>query len=398
MLGGSKDKVKFVPIREVKSEDDYTKVNDIKQLEWFVKSQEQALKSNGFFKAVKKTVETRAETQTLYFTDLTSGRCGFVQLLYSSVMGGVYKGFQLNFKVFRSREDDREDIDIWESFKVEDIESFEPLKVISKEVSFEFKSAPHDDEVVATLVIKVDIGKRSNGSSGVKLDLMVDLFEGFMVKPDGCSYYLEKGVTKDELKEQQDKLQSKKMLRHLFVPRTKCHGTISYETKNGHKVNFDLVDVPGLYIDAVQGLAPQKAACRWNFLCYQDRVSSLLCMEYTTSEDHKRTKVTIWCHTEQNKIKAVGSSINGQHVKFDTTEKDTETGWSNPTSISFPLDFQEKRLRLVNRYDVLGEMPSIVKSLVENLANVKPFIYQYCQDSKYNGESGISIIESTFIS
>lgn len=398
MLGGNKDKLKFAPVREVTSEDDYTLVKDIKQLEWFVKSQEHALKSNGFFKAVKKSIETRVETQTLYFTDLQSGKCGFVQLLYSSVMGGVYKGFQLNFKVFRSREGDKEDIDIWESFKLEDIETFEPLKLASKEVSFEFKTASHDDEVIATLVIKVNIPKRSNGTSGVKLDLMVDLFEGFTIKPNGCNYYLEKGVTKDELKEQQDKIQSKRMLRHLFVPRVKCHGTISYETKKKHSVTLDLIDVPGLYIDAVQGLAPQKAACRWNFLCYQDRSSSLLCMEFTTNEDHKHTKVTVWCHTEQNKIKVVGSSVNQDVVKFNSTTKDAETGWSNPTSISFPLKFQEKDLRLVNRYDVLGEMPYVVRSLVENLANVKPFIYQYCQDSEYNGEKGISIIESTFIS
>lgn len=396
--GGSKDKVKFAPVREVTSQDDYTLVRDIEQLKWFVKSQEQSLKSNGFFKAVKKTVETRVETQTLYFTDLQSGKCGFVQLLYSSVVGGVYKGFQLNFKVFRSREGDGEDIDIWESFKVEDVETFEPLRVVSKEVSFEFKTASHDDEVIATLVIKVDIPKRSDGFGGVKLDLMIDLFEGFTIKPDGCNYYLDKGFSKDELKEQRNSLRSKKMLRHLFVPRVKCHGTISYETKKKHQVTLDLIDIPGLYIDAVQGLAPQKAACRWNFLCYQDRSSSLLCMEFTTSEDHKNTTVTVCCRTEQNKIKAVSSSVNNERVKFDSTEKDTETGWLRPKSISFPLEFKETRLRLVNRYDVLGEMPFIVRSLVENIANVKPFIYQYCQDSEYNGEKGISIIESTFIS
>lgn len=126
MFGGNKDKVKFAPVREVKSKDDYIVVNDIKQLEWFVLSHKEELKSNGLFKAVKKSVETRVETQTLYFTDLQSGKCGFVQMLYSSVVGGVYKGFQLNFKVFRSREDKTEDIDIWQSFKLEDLESFEP--------------------------------------------------------------------------------------------------------------------------------------------------------------------------------------------------------------------------------------------------------------------------------
>lgn len=397
-MGGSKDKVKFAPIREVSSEDGYTLVNDIKQLEWFVVSHKQALKSNGLFKAVKKSVETRVETQTLYFTDLQSGKCGFVQLLYSSVVGGVYKGFQLNFKVFRSRDDQTEDVDIWQSFKLDDVEFFEPLRVVTRGASFEFKTAPHDDAVTATLMIKVDIPGGSQKSSGLKIDLMVDLFEGFTVKPNGCNYYLDKAVSTDELNKHDGSVHSKKMLRHLFVPRVKCHGSISYTTAKGRDVTLDLIDVPGLYIDAVQGLAPQKAARTWNFLCYQNRLSSLLCMEFTTSDSHKQNTVTVWCHTEENKIKAVGSSVNGNKVKFNATKKDEETGWAYPESITFPLNFTEKELRLVNRYDVLGEMPSIVKSLVENIASVKPFIYQYCQDSVFEGEKGISIVESTFIS
>lgn len=398
MFGGNKDKVKFAPVREVKSKDDYIVVNDIKQLEWFVLSHKEELKSNGLFKAVKKSVETRVETQTLYFTDLQSGKCGFVQMLYSSVVGGVYKGFQLNFKVFRSREDKTEDIDIWQSFKLEDLESFEPLKVVTRGASFEFKSASHDDTLTATLVIKVDIPEGSDKTSGLKIDLMVDLYEGFMIKPNGCNYYLEKAVSPDELKQADEGVHSKKMLRHLFAPRVKCHGTISYNNSKGNKVTLDLIDVPGSYIDAVQGLPPQKAARKWNFLCYQSRLSSVLCMEFTTGDSQKQTTVTVWCQTENDKIKAVGSSVNETPVKFNSTEKDEQTGWSHPKSITFPLNFTEKNLRLVNRYDVLGEMPSIVKSLVENIASVKPFIYQYCQDSEFEGEKGISIIESTFIS
>lgn len=398
MFGGNKDKVKFAPVREVKSNDDYTLVNDIKQLEWYVLSHKGALKSNGIFKAVKKSVETRVETQTLYFTDLQSGKCGFVQLLYSSVVGGVYKGFQLNFKVFRSREDQTEDIDIWQSFKLDDLESFEPLKVVTREVSFEFKSAQHDDTITATLVIKVDIPEGKDKSSGVKIDLMVDLFEGFVIKPDGCNYYLEKAVNPEELKKEDDMIQSKKMLRHLFVPSVKCHGSIRYANSKGKSVTLDLIDVPGSYIDAVQGLPPQKAARKWNFLCYHGRLNSALCMEFTTGEDQKQTTVTVWCQTKEGKLETVGSSVNGNSVKFNSTEKDDQTGWSYPKSITFPLQFTENHLRLVNRYDVLGEMPAIVKSLVENIASVKPFIYQYCQDSKFESEKGISIIESTFIS
>lgn len=400
MLGKKRsDKVKFAPIQEVNSKKDYTIVNDIKQLGWYVNSKSKAVgKGNGFMKAMKKSVETNIETQTLYFTDLSSGKCGFIQILYSSVMGGIYKGFQLNFKIFRSRKDEKDpqDIDIWESFKLGDVQEFEELKVVSRGVKLEFQPATHDDEVVCTLKIDVNIPQSGSDKPSLKVDLMVDLFEGCMVNDNGCSHYLEKAITKEEL--EQGKYHSKRVLRHVFVPRVKCHGTIIYNSKAGEKVTLDLIGVPGSYIDAVQGLLPNKAAKSWNFLCYQDARRSLVCMEFTTLEEYDGKTVTVWCSSYDNKIEHVGSSINKTPVKFGSAEKDTQNGWSYPTSIEFPLNFKQDNLRLVNRYDVMGELPYMVKSLAENVAKIKPFIYQYCQDSDYRGEKGISIVESTFIS
>ncbi|QLG73966.1 hypothetical protein HG535_0F04780 [Zygotorulaspora mrakii] len=396
---GKKDKIKFAPVQEVKSEKDYSIVNDIEQLEWYVKSKSKSAgRSHSFMKAVKKSVETNIETQTVYFTDLASGRCGFIQVLYSSVMGGIYKGFQLNFKIFRSRDvgKDEENIDIWESFKLGDIQEFEGLKFVSPELNFEFIPASHDDEVIATLKIDVNMPQNGSDKPSLKIDLMIDLYQGFTINPNGCNYYLEKGISKEELK--QRKFQSKRVLRHLFVPRVKCHGSIEYKSKAGATVILDLIGVPGSYIDAVQGLPPNKAARAWNFLCYQDAKRSLICMEFTTTEEYNATTVTIWCSTNDHKIETVGSSINNVPVKFGATRKDDLNGWSYPTGINFPLDFSEDKLRLVNRYDIMGELPYIVKSLAENVAKIKPFIYQYCQDSNYKDGKGISIVESTFIS
>lgn len=87
-----------------------------------------------------------------------------------------------------------------------------------------------------------------------------------------------------------------------------------------------------------------------------------------------------------------------RHVRFRATSTDKESGWVYPTSIKFPGGFSEHDLRLVNRYDVLGELPSMVRSLAQKIVSIKPFIYQYCQPSKYKHEKGISIVESTFIS
>ncbi|GAV51851.1 hypothetical protein ZYGR_0AF03220 [Zygosaccharomyces rouxii] len=402
MFWNNKDKVRFVPVREVKSEDDYTIVDNVEQLEWYTKSLHKHLrKKNRVISAVKKSTETKVETQTVYFTDLKSGRCGFVQLLYSSVMGGIYKGFQLNFKSFRCKEsgvdEEKESrTDVWESFKLEDIEEFSELKVHSSHATFAFKESM-DSSMVSKLEIKVDIPV-GNNTTGLKINLLVDLYRGILINPNGCSYYLDKPLTKDEISGQRDAICSNRMMRHLFVPRIQCRGNISYRSSEGDQVDFELDEVPGLYIDAVQGLVPYNAASRWNFLCFQSLETSSLCMEFTTTEEYNRTTVTIWCTTRNNQIEAVGSSINGNTVQFKATTKDSKTGYNYPTQISFPMGFVEHHLRLVNRYDVMGELPSIVKSLAKNIAHIKPYIYQFCQPSDYDGEKGISIIESTFIS
>ncbi|CAR25850.1 hypothetical protein ZYGR_0A04220 [Zygosaccharomyces rouxii] len=402
MHWGNKDGVRFVPVREVQSEDDYTIVDNLEQLEWYAKSlHKPSHKSNRVLSAVKKSTETKIETQTVYFTDLKSGRCGFIQLLYSSVIGGIYKGFQLNFKSFRSEESEENEekesrADVWESFKLEDIKEFSELTVNSSRATFAFKHSL-DSSAISKLEIKVDIPVGSN-TNGLKIDLVVDLYRGILVNPDGCSYYLDKPLTKDEISKQRDAIFSKKMVRHLFVPRAQCCGNISYLDSKGEKVDLQLDKVPGLYIDAVQGLVPYKAANRWNFLCFQSLTTSLLCMEFTTTEEYNRTTVTIWCSTRNNQIETVGSSINGKNIQFEATTKDDKTGYEYPTQIAFPMGFVEQHLRLVNRYDIMGELPSLVKSLAENIAHIKPYIYQYCQSSTHAGQKGISIIESTFIS
>lgn len=279
---------------------------------------------------------------------------------------------------------------------MEHVEQFSKLKVQSSNVTFAFKKSLNSP-VISKLEIKVDIPAGHN-TTGLKINLLVELYRGILINPDGCSYYLDKSLTEEEISKQRNGMRSKRMMRHLFVPRAQCRGNISYTNLHGEQVDFQLKEVPGLYIDAVQGLVPYKSACRWNFLCFQSLTTSLLCMEFTTTEEYNKSTVTTWCSTRNNNIETVGSSINGETVQFKATTKDTETGYDYPTQIAFPMGFVEKNLRIVNRYDIIGELPSIVKGLAENVAHIKPYIYQYCQPSNYASENGVSIIESTFIS
>ncbi|CAH1831569.1 unnamed protein product [Saccharomyces cerevisiae] len=400
-----KEKTKFAPVKEVLSEKDhanYTKFQDTSKLEWFCRtSNHKKFKSHSLLKAVRNPTETRIETQTLYFTDLTNGKCGLIQLLYSSVMGGIYKGFQLNFKIFKasSEENSEEDIDIWESFKIDNIKDFDTLKVESDNVTFHFVPLENSSSSgFAQLLIKIDIPKGSTSCllKDLKVDITVNLQEGFIINPDGSNYYLDKSISLKELAKRDSSSTSRKMIRHVFVPRGFCNGTISYK-KNDKPVKLDLKDTPMLYLDAVQGLIPNKAASKWNFLCFNGEKRSMMCIEFTTTKEYGSTTVTIWAVSDKDKILEVGSSVNDHAVKFPSTKEDKQNGWKYPTSISFPRGFEESNLRLVNRYDIMSELPAFIRSIAENLANMKPFIYQFCQKSKFDDDEGVSIIESTFI-
>ncbi|CAI4056934.1 hypothetical protein SUVZ_02G3410 [Saccharomyces uvarum] len=415
------EKIKFASIKEVdykmpvSKSKKYTLIDAVQPLEWYCNNDsetgyQQTINNKsdgtiivnggiGLFKVVKKSMETRVETQTLYFTDLQSGLCGFVQLLYSTVMGGIYKGFQLNFKIFRS-ENNNNDYDVWESFKLNDITEFKPLRFVSRNVIFEFLD--NKDEKLGSigqLSIKCDLPTCNNTIQNLKIDLLIDLFQGFKMNPNGCNYYFDKEISAtDEL------ISSDKMVRHVFVPKGSCNGQISYDKKlnNGSfqsKV-IELTNVPVSYLDAVQGLLPNKAASNWNFLCFHSENYSILAIEFTTPQEYDNATVTVWSISEKNKLTAIGSSVQSpkRHVRFRATSTDKENHWIYPTSIKFPGRFSEHNLRLVNRYDVLGELPSMVRSLAQKIVSINPFIYQYCQPSKFKHEKGISIIESTFIS
>lgn len=399
------DKTRFSPVQQVTEESlNFTKVENIRDFRWqcaqekyeessskhLSKLNPSGILSRGL-EAVKKGTDTRVETQTLYFTDLKSGRCGFIQLLYSNVMGGLYNAFQLNFKVFRADEGG-ENIDIWESFKVEKVKEFTEYRMESEQVTFELLQGKAGS--TGMLNIQVDI-KKSGYKQDLYIDLEVELGVGFKVNPDGSNYYFEKPTSVPST--------SRKKVRHVFSPRGSCDGMISYH-KDGKLVELSLVQTPVLFIEALQGLKPNSAARSWNFMCYQSENFSSVCMEFTTTEHYGNVTVTVGCISHKGDIVSVYSQSgkNGSHVKLMETDKDEENGWHYPLSISIPLgggyQFVEDHLKLVNKYDIMNELPNIVKKVVENIVGIKPYIYQYCQRSDLCEEKGISIVESTFIS
>ena len=421
----------FIPIDKVTppSRDHVETIDKIDDFAWYIPRRS---KNHRFSSFLSRDKMTSVETQTIYFIDPESKYAGFVQMLYSNVLGGVYKGFQINFKIFSPNKDLEDQFNVWESIKLDGNTKFQDsgLTIKGDNVTFQFRDpikvskkiiegTDNNDnnekpkkifEIITNLKIKVKVP-----SVGLSVDLRCNLGKGFKISPDGCSIYLDKQISKDEIKRIKSNksdisqlILKNKYLRHQFAPLGQIFGMIKYNNKKyGKQQVLKLKYSPMIYLDAVQGMLPNKVAKRWNFLYFQSPNYAILAIEYLTIERFDNVKVTIWTICEGNEIKYIGSDINNNEmIKFNSVERDSQNGWEYPTGMTFNFmngdervpSFTVKNLNLVNRYDILGELPSIVNTLARKIANIKPYLYQFCQPSKYKDEEGISIIESTFIS
>jgi len=185
-------------------------------------------------------------------------------------------------------------------------------------------------------------------------------------------------------------------MRHVFWPRAKVSGTV---TANGHL--FDAKGL-GMYVHAVQGMKPHHAACRWNFGNFQGKNVSAVMMEFTTPPSYGSQVVNIGGIVKEDGTLVAAMVENAAIHK--TTEKDEENGWDAPTSLELSWMGQTKDgvdvtattesdlKNLVERVDVLAEIPAVIKAFIAGVAGTKPFIYQVCQI--YTQSDSSTVIQS----
>lgn len=87
-----------------------------------------------------------------------------------------------------------------------------------------------------------------------------------------------------------------------------------------------------------------------------------------------------------------------------TIKHDEETGWDAPTSLELSWMGQTKDgvevtaltesdlKNLVERVDVLAEIPAVIKAFIAGIAGTKPFIYQVCQSFLVRANDSIVIL------
>ena len=209
---------------------------------------------------------------------------------------------------------------------------------------------------------------------------------------------------------------------HRFWPLTRTSGSISL---NGESL---AVEGPGMFVHAIQGMRPNLVASRWNFTHFQSSAHggiSAVQMEFTTTNAHGRkgtgsgyvsvnvgglvvggrlaavTAETKWPDEAQSATADIVS--RAQHLR---SVHDPDTGYLQPTELSFrwaapsilpdaPGSIQgtltvdvgslAEPKGLIEKVDVLAEIPTVVKAVVSYVAGTKPYIYQ------------VSTVEQTYL-
>lgn len=222
-----------------------------------------------------------------------------------------------------------------------------------------------------------------------------------------------------------------------------------------------------MFVSAIQGMRPNLVASKWNFANFQssadDAVQAIM-MEFTTTSDYgaapasgesekpssssaapaparETTTVTIGSITVGGQLVAVvGSSRNGNNDRTPRGSStrvshldrvlDTDTGYLAPQAIEYvwdgpslsasgsnvkattrvalgkPSPVSEAK-GLVDKVDVLAEIPYMVRKIVNYVAGTKPYIYQTLNEATLQLEvpgqekrevKGTVFEEHTFIS
>lgn len=202
---------------------------------------------------------------------------------------------------------------------------------------------------------------------------------------------------------------------HRFWPRFLASGLLVHK---GHAIT---IKAPGMFVHAIQGMRPNLVAARWNFAHFQSDAHggvSAIQMEFTTTDAYGRkgagsgfvtvnvgslvlggklaavTAETKWPDEEQ--AESAGVMSRAVHSK---KAHDSDTSYDAPTELVFrwaapsivpgaagPLDATltldvgtpDAYKGLIEKVDVLAEIPYVIKTMVNYVAGTKPYIYQVC--------------------
>ncbi|KAG8873406.1 putative cell survival pathways protein [Tulasnella sp. 331] len=201
---------------------------------------------------------------------------------------------------------------------------------------------------------------------------------------------------------------------HKFWPRTSVAGHIIHKgqaiSATGH----------GMFVHAIQGMRPNLVASKWNFATFQSEEKggvAAVMMELSTTDAFGQqgsgsggvkinvggvvaggklvavTAETIWPH----ETAAANPDLQSRAIHHDS-KRDKDTGYEAPQRITYewagpsiiegsagnvkatldlPLGDPQSYAGLIDKVDVLAEIPKVLKTVLAYAAGTKPYIYTW---------------------
>lgn len=200
---------------------------------------------------------------------------------------------------------------------------------------------------------------------------------------------------------------------HRFWPRTHCSGHVIY---NGKAVE---ANGTGMFIHAIQGMRPNLVAASWNFADFQSDEhggTSAVQMEFKTIDAYGRNGsgsggvvvnvgsvvvggklVAVTGETKWPDEKPSSDAVVKSRAEHIDAVLDPDTGYNKPSKIKYiwqgasaiisapgtvnaelevDIGSPTKPKGLIEKVDVLAEIPYVIKAFVNYVAGTKPYIYQ----------------------
>ncbi|KZV68286.1 oxidative stress survival Svf1-like protein [Peniophora sp. CONT] len=364
------------------------------------------------------------ETQTFYSV-LEDGTSLMCQIIHSAV-GMWYPQIQLTFKLANPATGEN----TWKSINISNFVTPPPgldkRSSKSDQITITHKDIPGGGEHPELYTITVNCGDDLKVMLDVRRPVAVPGVKVGKGPKGGYSYF---GT---------DKASPEGYVVHRFWPLTQTTGHVVVKG-----VTRAVQEAPGIFIHAIQGMRPNLVAARWNFVHFKSLThpgTTAVQMEFTTTDSYGKkgsgsgyVSVNVGVLTTDGKLAAVTAETKwpGDKAEEGTIVSrvdhlkpiiDPDTTYAAPTALLFTwkapslvgsgdikavlqVDVGEPSAPkgLIEKVDVLGEIPGAVKSIVSYVAGTKPYIYMWMNPAKLilNGSDevdGYAYIEASYIS
>lgn len=380
---------------------------------------------------------TNVETATFYFSDAKSGITGFAQIIHSNVLG-MRTAAQFTFRIFNAKAP--EELNLWTSTKLENFRTEGPnfyaddlsIELSEDGKTFHFISNVCDQSKIDVFFTKCTPGVKAgddpttyygdnleepwgsmshqfwprnlvHGTMNLKIEVPQEDDEEDNDEEDDEQEGDQSNENEDDHEEEEEEEEES--------------SESDYDSDSDYDDDYEEVEKVyrdetvefseeepsyGMFVKAFQGMKPHHAAKAWNFAVTHSDENTVVIMEFITPKSYGNTKVSIGIITSKDDILAVTIDNDYQHLDSEIDE----VGWDVPKSIKVVFNGIDSKLtddeianedsladsdkvvavlegpltNLVERVDVMGEVPGFVKNIVSGVAGTKPFIYQYADE------------------